>query len=307
MKISEVIDRKIVEAPFDDFDYDIQDKLIGLDGRPKVFQLEGGLKAVYHIQSNTFRHHGGVNAGQPITGKMLRNLWNTLGVGIGGTDIGLQKKQTRSMWDKGQAWFKGQGDSDTARATRLDPKASMLKKAVVGGFMKFFGPNKPPGFIPLSDETKKMLQGYVNKGKQKEMLKAFQTAVNIGDQVNVRGQIGKGGPRNKDADKEALAKVTAQYNELITKIPGMEELLGHLANSGEFVPALEWVKTAQPMTTNLLDPPSPRGLPKPQGKLPAPKKPLALPAPKGTRRNPKSGRFDPGNQSGVQFDSKAPE
>lgn len=309
MKISEVIDKKIVETPFDDFKFDLQDKLQDMTGRPKIIPIgKSGLKAVYHKQSNSFIYWGGENDGEPVTGKVLRNIWNQLDVGIGGSEAGKIAKQKRDPFQRMQAWWAGTGKGDTARATRLDPTASKMKKLAVAGMMKVFGPNKMPGKIPLSDQTLAMLQNYVNAGLQKKMATAFNDAIKIGQQVGATNQIGTGGSANKVRDDELLKMVTAKYNELLAGSPSLEKLIIHLANTGEFVPALNWVKDAKPMTTNLLPNQQPKKLPAPDPTIHINKKGKPVPNPKNTpssKRDAK-GQYMPGNQSGVQFDSKDP-
>jgi hypothetical protein len=288
----------------------LQNKLVDTSGRPKVLKLGNGLSAQYHKSSNSFVYTTGENKGKPVEGLALRNLWNKLGVGIGGTDKGKKDKEKRDPFQRAKAWLQGTGKSDTAIATRLDPKASMFKKAFVGGAMALFKAGIPePGKIQLDDKTIKALQNFVNKGQQEKMKQAFNDAIAIGKNMDSSSAGKKPGEwKSDDAEKEA----TAQFNKVISQVPGMEGLLIMLAQKGQFVPALQWVNSAQPMTTNLL-PHQAKSLPKPQGKLPAPQGKLPapqgkLPAPQGRLPAPKTtkrgadGRYTPGNQSGVQFD-----
>jgi len=242
LKISEVIDKTIVEAPFDDFNFDLQDKLMMPDGRPKAIAVgKSGLKAVYHKQSNSFKYLNGPNAGDAISGLMLRRIWNNLGVGIGGTEKGIEKRDKENWYSQAKSWFAGGGDSDTARSTRLDPTASKMKKGAVGAYMAMFGPKGPPARIPLSDETKELLDLYVDKGYANMMMQSFNDAVKIGQEVGVKGKIEIApGATNIERNKKALAAVTAEYNKLIAKWPDMKKLLIHLAQTGEFVPAMKY-------------------------------------------------------------------
>ena len=298
MRISEVIDKTSVEAPFDDFDFELQNKLQDFAGRPKVLKLGNGISAQYHKSSNSFVYTTGENKGKPVEGLALRNLWNKLEVGIGGTDKGKKDKEKRDPFQRAKAWLQGTGKSDTAIATRLDPKASMFKKAFVGGAMALFKAGIPePGKIQLDDKTKQELQDFVNKGQQEKMKKAFNDAIAIGNSMD-SSSAGKKPGEWKSGDAEKIA--TAKFNKVISQVPGMEGLLIRLAQKQQFVPALHWVNSAQEIN------PHQQRLPAPTSTIHVDPKGKPVPDPRVTPSSNRGadGRYMPGNQSGVQFDKK---
>ena len=176
------------DHPFYQIKRDKREKLIDpKKGVTKTFKVNGvntddGV-AQYDLKLNTFTYMTMPSnmqslEGEAVTGLTLRQIWNQLGVGIGGTTktrdlkIDKGKKGLRIFGKDGsfQRFMRGDDENPLARDTRRDPTASNLQKLFVYGGLKAmgFGPggSRQPGMreIPLSPEVKKRLDVHIKNG-----------------------------------------------------------------------------------------------------------------------------------------------